>query len=104
MIDCDAAKEICSGSKCNGYRGKQTKTQSGRTCQRWDAKLPHVHAYQPALFPLEGLADNYCRNPDGSRTIWCYTTDVGKRWEYCDPMPCPAATVSPGATITIWWR
>ena len=27
---------------------------------------------------------NYCRNPDNSDTIWCYTTDRNKRWEYCD--------------------
>jgi len=35
-----------------------------------------------------GLGDhNYCRNPDGEKTIWCYTTDVSKRWEYCDVAP-----------------
>ena len=27
-----------------------------------------------------------CRNPDNSDTIWCYTTDAKKRWEYCDPI------------------
>ena len=29
---------------------------------------------------------NYCRNPDGEASIWCYTTDPAKRWEYCDPV------------------
>ena len=34
-------------------------------------------------------AANYCRNPDGSRSPWCYTTDVGVRWQYCDiPLCC----------------
>jgi hypothetical protein len=34
-----------------------------------------------------GLGDhNMCRNPDGADTIWCYTTDPKKRWEYCDPI------------------
>jgi hypothetical protein len=28
---------------------------------------------------------NYCRNPDNSDTIWCYTTDPATKWEYCDP-------------------
>ena len=29
---------------------------------------------------------NYCRNPDNEpKGIWCYTTDAGSRWEYCDP-------------------
>ena len=28
---------------------------------------------------------NYCRNPDmGANTVWCYTTDSGKRWEVCN--------------------
>lgn len=29
---------------------------------------------------------NYCRNPDGGKTIWCFTTDPKKRWEYCLPL------------------
>jgi hypothetical protein len=35
------------------------------------------------------LVENYCRNtdPKGAKTIWCYTTDSNKRWEYCEPMP-----------------
>ena len=33
------------------------------------------------------LANNYCRNPDGSATVWCYTTSRSKRWEYCKDPP-----------------
>lgn len=25
-------KDLCKGVKCDGYRGKQTKTRSGKTC------------------------------------------------------------------------
>jgi len=32
---------------------------------------------------------NYCRNPLGGITIWCYTTDDAQRWEYCDPLNAP---------------
>ena len=27
-----------------------------------------------------------CRNPDKKATIWCYTTDAKKKWEFCDPL------------------
>ena len=26
---------------------------------------------------------NKCRNPDGQKGLWCYTTNKNKRWEYC---------------------
>jgi hypothetical protein len=39
------------------------------------------------------LIDNYCRNPDKEKTIWCYTTDAKKRWEYCEPLECDAGAV-----------
>ena len=27
--------ETCSGEKCRGYRGMQSKTESGHMCQSW---------------------------------------------------------------------
>ena len=30
--------------------------------------------------------NNYCRNAGNQTTIWCYTIDQAKRWEYCDPI------------------
>ena len=36
---------------------------------------------------MGSAGNNYCRNPDGEPTIWCYTTDSRKRWEFCDPLP-----------------
>jgi hypothetical protein len=35
---------------------------------------------------LSDGSGNYCRNPDGGVTIWCYTTNRNKRWDYCDPL------------------
>jgi hypothetical protein len=32
------------------------------------------------------LVENFCRNPDGSATIWCFTTDPNTRREDCDPI------------------
>jgi len=68
------------------YIGKKNTTKSGRTCQRWGAQSPHRHCVG------RGLAGNYCRNPDGEPTTWCYTTDPDKRWELCDVELCKPAT------------
>jgi len=69
-----------------GYRGCQTKTRSGKTCMKWTSQSPHKHSYTPGKYPKAGLVKNYCRNPwKGGSTIWCYTTDKKKRWEYCNP-------------------
>jgi integrin beta 3 len=80
--------ETVRGWRGENYRGCQTKTKSGKTCQAWNSQTPQAQsAYKPG--PQYDAGDhNYCRNPDGtSGGIWCYTTDPGKRWEYCDPLP-----------------
>ena len=91
LFDCHVKgqgdKEVCSGTGCDGYRGYQTQTRSGYTCQKWDAQYPHEHTRTSSEYPEGGLEDNnFCRNPDGGPTIWCYTTDASKRWEACDPI------------------
>jgi hypothetical protein len=91
----DDGPEEEGGSGCNeelygyqdaGYRGCQTVTRSGKTCQDWDSQRPHEHSRTPENHPYSGLDSNYCRNPDGEETIWCYTTDSESRWEYCNPI------------------
>jgi len=86
--DCntEGCKEGLRGFKDSGYRGCQTKTITGKTCQAWSSQSPHQHTRTPANYKSSGLEGNYCRNPDGSNTIWCYTTDRYQRWEYCDPL------------------
>ena len=36
------------------------------------------------------MKDNFCRNPNGDESIWCYTITAestwSEWWEYCDPM------------------
>lgn len=73
------------------YNGTTSTTSSGRTCQRWDTQTPHEHKLiNSNRFPERTLAEvaNYCRNPDGENTVWCYTTDDDKRWEICDIPVC----------------
>ena len=94
-----ACSEVVSGTRQDGYRGCQTKTVSGKTCQKWTAQSPHRHSRTPSNFPNKGLGDhNYCRNPDGEGGgIWCYTTSASRRWEYCDPL----LSVSCEATMNV---
>jgi len=96
--DCSAACEQGVEFQCDeelkgdfdaDYRGCQSKTVSGKTCQAWTAQSPHEHIRTPEKYPDKGLGDhNYCRNPDGEPTIWCYTTSADTRWDYCDPVAC----------------
>ena len=67
------------------YRGGQTQTINGHTCQQWNLQEPNSHNVSLAA---DGIGPhNYCRNPNPNEadTIWCYTVD-GPRWEYCSPI------------------
>ncbi|XP_078684409.1 apolipoprotein(a)-like isoform X2 [Branchiostoma floridae x Branchiostoma belcheri] len=70
------------------YRGTQSTTQDGLTCQAWDSQTPHEHNRNSTNYPNGGLQGNYCRNPDGEPRPWCYTTDPGVRWQYCSIPSC----------------
>jgi len=83
-----AASAVCA--KFGVYRGNQAVTQSGLECQAWASQTPHTHTRTPENYPDAGLAENYCRNPDGEATgNWCYTNSA-KRWETCGIPDCPA--------------
>lgn len=62
-------------------------TKTGKTCQAWHSNSPHEHSRKKESYPTTGLDRNYCRNPDGEKTIWCYTTDPNTRTEECDVIP-----------------
>jgi len=72
------------------YRGcKYAKTITGRECQPWNVSKPQIP--KAALITKELGTDgthNYCRNPDGEPTVWCYTMDPKKRWEICKEPIC----------------
>jgi hypothetical protein len=67
------------------YRGVQTVTKSGYVCQRWDTQSPQQHTITPGAYPTSALDQNYCRNPTGAPTIWCFT-ESNVRWETCTPI------------------
>jgi hypothetical protein len=78
--------EWLRGYRGKNYRGTQTRTRSGYTCQKWTDQRPHRHSNTPAKRKGMGLGThNKCRNPDNEPGgIWCYTTSSRKRWEYCN--------------------
>ena len=82
----------CYARDRSDYRGSNSVTVSGRTCQRWDEQSPHSHTRTPGNYPSGGLASNHCRNPDGDKGLWCHTTDPNVFWEYCDIPSCPNET------------
>ena len=81
--DCDLPKTTktnCQSMSKDGadYGGTLSQTHSGRTCQPWKDKKPHIPHYG------QSYNHNFCRNPSGYKGgIWCYTTDPLVRWETC---------------------
>ncbi|XP_054451490.1 plasminogen [Pteronotus mesoamericanus] len=79
----------CKTGNGKNYRGTVSKTKNGVTCQKWSDNFPHKPRYSPSSYPLEGLEENYCRNPDDDiNGPWCYTTDPDKRFDYCTIPEC----------------
>ncbi|XP_062578543.1 hepatocyte growth factor-like [Saccostrea cucullata] len=80
---CEECTEADDPKQIN-YRGKKNVTTTKKTCQRWDARTPHI----PNNYNFPGNDENYCRNPDDHSGSWCYTTDPNTRWEDCDVPRC----------------
>ncbi|XP_071135415.1 uncharacterized protein [Mytilus edulis] len=84
---CRECKTTLDGSD---YRGTISVSVSNKICQRWDVKTPHL----PKNFTfLSALKHNYCRNPDGDSSPWCYTTDPDDTWDRCDIPFCSCENV-----------
>uniref|UniRef100_A0A672PU20 Plasminogen-like n=1 Tax=Sinocyclocheilus grahami TaxID=75366 RepID=A0A672PU20_SINGR len=110
--------EECYEDDGSSYRGAMSETVSGKKCQFWTSTEPHRHSKTPQNFPAADLRRNLCRNPDGDRAPWCYTTDPTVRWEYCNIERCdskanckvgngdtyrgPTSTTIVGVTCQAW--
>ena len=78
-------------AKKAGYKGTQSVTKEGFTCQKWTEQSPQSHSYTVATYGDKGVGDhNYCRNPaEKYDETWCYTTNPSKRWDWCLVPTCP---------------
>lgn len=69
------------------YKGKNTCTDTGRICQRWDSDYPHRRNMSFVPPVAKYRSNNYCFGTKG-RKPWCYTTDPQVRWEFCHVAVC----------------
>ena len=74
-----------------GYKGTQSVTREGYTCQKWTEQSPQSHDFTAANYSDKGVGDhNYCRNPEEKYDkTWCFTTDPSKQWDWCVVPICP---------------
>uniref|UniRef100_A0A8D0GDH0 Plasminogen n=1 Tax=Sphenodon punctatus TaxID=8508 RepID=A0A8D0GDH0_SPHPU len=88
--------EECYQGNGQNFRGTTSLTITGKKCQAWSSMTPHSHSRTPAAYPNADLKRNYCRNPEGDRAPWCYTTEPSVRWEYCNLRKCKGITTASG--------
>jgi len=86
-------KGKCYAGNGAHYAGKQTRTASGKKCALWSVanlKNSNQKAMDASNYPEKNISNavNYCRNPDGDKQPWCYTTSPGTRWEFCNITKC----------------
>jgi hypothetical protein len=73
------------GVSSTSYRGNEHTTKGGKLCQAWNKQSPRKHDHTPSKYPSAGLKDTHsCRDPTAKGTIWCYTEEGDKEWDYCD--------------------
>lgn len=70
------------------YTGTLNITYLGQKCQMWSSQTPHGHGGTGVQYGDV----NYCRNPDGENSPWCYTVDPDRRYEQCFNV-CPGKNV-----------
>ncbi|XP_054624858.1 plasminogen activator, urokinase b isoform X2 [Dunckerocampus dactyliophorus] len=74
------------------YRGFQSVSESGRTCEDWDLESRERYLTSD----INAGRHNYCRNLHYKRRPWCHVwKDQQLLWEYCDIPRCGAGWVKP---------
>lgn len=76
------ASNVCSIGPLGYYSGSLSVTEARAECLSWAEFPDYVQQY-----PDRGLGDhNYCRNPDGGTTPWCFyrLASGAISWANCD--------------------
>ena len=50
-----------------------------------------IKRHSPSILYIQGLEENYCRNPDSDERPWCYVDNTGK-YNYCRLKRCEETT------------
>jgi hypothetical protein len=84
--------EYCGSTSVRqqNYQGTINHTIRGSPCQDWSSQEPRSHSFTPEQYPNDGLQDNYCRNPNGTRLrAWCLSYDDSNVWfQACEIPTC----------------
>ncbi|XP_077326049.1 tissue-type plasminogen activator [Lithobates pipiens] len=86
-------RTTCYQGSGESYRGNHSRTVSGAVCVNWNSPALNGKRYttqhRDAL--QFGLGNhNFCRNPDGEVSPWCYVfKDGAYNWDYCRVPSCP---------------
>lgn len=93
IILCLTTGSNADGSVCRVesalYRGEYSSTQSGLPCQKWSLLNSSIHTVHPERYSQAGLGEhNFCRDPDGSGQLWCYTSLTMDHFDYCSMDHC----------------
>lgn len=76
-------------TKGRDYKGRHSITEEGEKCVPWVWFEHADYKYEDHKFVDQSAenASSYCRNPDNSERLWCYTSDQGT-WGWCDLTMC----------------
>ncbi|XP_077470117.1 factor VII-activating protease [Stigmatopora argus] len=90
---CHVGPNDCFEDDGESYRGTVSETIDGDECLYWNSHFILAKGTDPfnSFEDSDGLGPhNFCRNPDGDLTPWCFYRRGQKLlWNYCDVDECP---------------
>jgi len=89
------AVTLTRGSDCvdspQDYRGVYSSTSTGLPCVDWSSTNKSIHSVLPDRYAGADLTGNFCRDPDDTGRVWCYTSTTADHYDYCDIPKCANA-------------